>query len=135
LYDRGSAMTLGSDSHAVIDLFEEARAVELNERLASERRGHWSAAELLRAATVAGHLSLGFPDAGQLLPGAWADLVTVRLDSVRTAGAAGLEAVAFAATAADVHSVISGGRQVVSEGRHDLGDVGAMLTEATRRAR
>ncbi|MET8008249.1 formimidoylglutamate deiminase [Nonomuraea glycinis] len=135
LYDRGSAMTLGSDSHAVIDLFEEARAVELNERLASERRGHWSAAELLRAATVAGHLSLGFPDGGQLLPGAWADLVTVRLDSVRTAGAAGLEAVAFAATAADVHSVISGGRQVVSEGRHDLGDVGAMLTEATRRAR
>ena len=64
LYDRGSAMTLGSDSHAVIDLFEEARAVELDERLASERRGHWSAAELLRAATVAGHLSLGFPDAG-----------------------------------------------------------------------
>ncbi|WP_336208288.1 formimidoylglutamate deiminase [Nonomuraea sp. LPB2021202275-12-8] len=135
LYEHGSSMTLGSDSHAVIDLFEEARAVELNERLASERRGHWSAAELLGAATVAGHTSLGFPEAGLLVPGAWADLVSVRLDSVRTAGTAGLEALAFAATAADVHSVISGGRPVVTDGRHELGDIGAMLAEATGRMR
>src|SRR5690606_23416972 len=50
VFDRGSPLTLGSDSHAVIDLFEEARAVELNARLATERRGHWTAAELLAAA-------------------------------------------------------------------------------------
>jgi formiminoglutamate deiminase len=31
--DAGIAMSLGSDSHAVIDMFEEARAVELDERL------------------------------------------------------------------------------------------------------
>jgi formiminoglutamate deiminase len=130
LFDRGAPITLGSDSHAVVDLFEEARAVELDERLASGERGHWRADELLTAATAAGHTSLGFPDAGLLVPGAWADLVSVRLDSVRTAGAGGLEAVVFAATAADVHSVISGGRRVVSDGRHTLGDVGAMLTEA-----
>ncbi|MFG1949112.1 formimidoylglutamate deiminase [Nonomuraea sp. NPDC048826] len=130
VFDRGSPLTLGSDSHAVIDLFEEARAVELNARLATERRGHWSAAELLTAATAAGHTSLGFPDAGLLVPGAWADLVTVRTDTVRTAGAAGLEAVVFAATAADVRAVVSGGRQVVDEGRHVLGDVGALLAEA-----
>ena len=48
---RGSPLTLGSDSHAVIDLFEEMRAVELDERLATLQRGHWSAAELLTAAT------------------------------------------------------------------------------------
>ncbi|MFI6319648.1 formimidoylglutamate deiminase [Nonomuraea sp. NPDC050556] len=130
LFDRGSPVTLGSDSHAVIDLFEEARAVELNERLASERRGHWRAAELLTAATAAGHASLGFPDAGLLVPGAWADLVSVRLDSVRTAGAtrhSAAETVVFAATAADVHSVVSGGRRVVKDGAHALGDVGALL--------
>ena len=127
-------MTLGSDSHAVIDLFEEARAVELDERLASERRGHWSAAELLRAATVAGHPSLGFPDAGQLVPGAWADLVTVRLDSVRTAGAAGLEAVAFAATAADVHSVSPAAARWSARGATSWA-TSEPLTEATRRAR
>ena len=34
--------SLGSDSHAVIDLFEEARAVELDERLASGERGRHS---------------------------------------------------------------------------------------------
>ncbi|SDJ64058.1 formimidoylglutamate deiminase [Nonomuraea jiangxiensis] len=133
--DRGARITLGSDSHAVIDLFEEARAVELNERLATRKRGHWRAAELLGAATGAGHSSLGFPDAGQLVPGAWADLVSVRLDSVRTAGAEGLEAVVFAATAADVHSVVSGGRRVVTGGRHRLGDVGALLSEAIAESR
>ena len=47
LHDAGSPLTLGSDSHAVIDLFEEMRAVELDERLATERRGHWTAAELV----------------------------------------------------------------------------------------
>ncbi|SEU39342.1 formimidoylglutamate deiminase [Nonomuraea wenchangensis] len=135
LADRGAAITLGSDSHAVVDLFEEARAVELDQRLASGRRGHWSAGDLLSAATCAGHISLGFPDAGLLVPGAWADLVSVRLDSVRTAGAAGLEAVVFAATAADVHSVVSGGRRVVTAGRHVLGDAGALLSEAIKALR
>ncbi|GAA3217608.1 formimidoylglutamate deiminase [Nonomuraea helvata] len=133
--DRGAQLTLGSDSHAMIDLFEEARAVELDERLSSGKRGNWSAAELLAAATGAGHASLGFPDAGLLVPGAWADLVSVRLDSVRTAGARGLEAVVFAATAADVHSVVSGGRRIVTDGRHELGDVGSLLAEAMERVR
>ena len=39
----GSPLCVGSDGHAVIDLLEEGRAVELNERLATGRRGHLSA--------------------------------------------------------------------------------------------
>jgi hypothetical protein len=62
MFEAGSPITLGSDSQAVIDLFEEARAVELDERLSSERRGHWPAADLLFAATETGHASLGRPD-------------------------------------------------------------------------
>ncbi|MEV4093540.1 formimidoylglutamate deiminase [Streptosporangium saharense] len=138
LFDAGSPVTLGSDSQAVIDLFEEARGVELGERLVTERRGHWTAAELLQAATASGHASLGFPEAGMLVPGAWADLVSVRLDSVRTAGACPEDAVEitiFAATAGDVHSVVSGGRRVVEEGRHVLGDVGAELAEVIAEVR
>ena len=50
-------------------------------------RGHFTAERLLRAATCDGHASLGWPDAGEIAPGARADLVTVALDSVRTAGA------------------------------------------------
>ncbi|RBQ15144.1 formimidoylglutamate deiminase [Spongiactinospora rosea] len=132
-HDAGSPITLGTDSHAMIDMFEEARAVELDERLATEQRGHWTAAELLTAGTSAGQASLGYPDAGTLIPGAWADLVSVRLDSVRTAGASpatAAESVVFAATAADVHSVVSGGRRVVAEGRHALGEIGPLLSAA-----
>ena len=77
LHDAGSRLTLGSDSHAVIDLFEEMRAVELDERLATQERGHWSAAELLAAATQQGHASLGFDDAGAIAVGQRADLVTL----------------------------------------------------------
>jgi formiminoglutamate deiminase len=132
----GSPLTLGSDSHAVIDLLEEARRVELGERLASQERGHFTAAELASAATVTGHASLGWPDAGQLAPGAFADLVTVALDSPRTAGATAqtaLEAVLFGATAADVRDVVIGGRDVVRGGQHQLlADVPAELTAAIR---
>jgi cytosine/adenosine deaminase-related metal-dependent hydrolase len=77
----------------------------------------------MRAATSAGHTSLGWPDAGEIAPGAWADLITVSLDSVRTAGTANehaLEAAVFAATAADVRGVVIGGRDVVRDGVHLL---------------
>ena len=47
----GPRLALGSDSHAIIDLFEEARAVELNLRLKTEQRGHFTARALLEAAT------------------------------------------------------------------------------------
>jgi formiminoglutamate deiminase len=134
LADAGSPLSLGSDSHAVIDLFEEARAVELDERLRTERRGHWTAGELLHAATAAGHAAIGWPDAGRISPGAPADLVTVGLDSVGLAGAQPHDAVAavvFAATAADVRNVTVGGREVVRDGRHLLlPDVAAALATA-----
>jgi formiminoglutamate deiminase len=125
----GSPLTLGSDSNAVVDLFEEARGVELDERLRSERRGHWRAADLLGAATACGHASLGWPSAGRLAKGAAADFVTVGTDSVRMAGVTPLlEAVVFAATAGDVREVVVAGRRIVAEGSHLLvGDVPAAL--------
>ncbi len=121
----GAPLAVGSDSHAVIDLFEEARAVELDERLASGRRGSWTAAALLRAASGDGHAALGWHDGGRLEAGAIADLVSVGLDSVRMAGAEPatlLESAVFAATAADVRDVVVSGRQVVADGRHMLID-------------
>jgi formiminoglutamate deiminase len=132
----GCALTLGSDSHAVIDLLEEARGVEYAERLAGQARGHLTAEALMGAATTAGHTSLGWPDAGEIVPGAWADLVTVSLDSVRTAGAPdslALEAAVFAASAADITDVVIGGRDVVRDGAHLLiPDVPAQLSQAIR---
>ncbi|SNX61694.1 formiminoglutamate deiminase [Streptomyces sp. TLI_55] len=119
----GSPLSLGSDSHAVIDLLEEARAMELNERLRTRTRGHWTAAALLRAASADGHAALGWDEAGTIEPGALADLTTIALDSVRTAGPLprlGAETAVFAATAADVRHTVVGGRQVVRDGAHTL---------------
>ncbi|WP_263980464.1 formimidoylglutamate deiminase [Streptomyces naphthomycinicus] len=119
----GSPLSLGSDSHAVIDLLEEARAMELNERLRTRTRGHWTAAALLRAATADGHAALGWTDAGTIEPGALADLTTIALDSVRTAGPVprlGAETAVFAAGAADVRHTVVGGRHVVRDGAHTL---------------
>ncbi|MEU5912814.1 formimidoylglutamate deiminase [Micromonospora sp. NPDC047527] len=120
--DAGIRLSLGSDSHAVIDLFEEARAVELDERLRTRRRGHFTPAELLTAATATGHAALGWADAGRIAVGARADLVTVRLDSARTAGVPPVGAF-FAASAADVDQVLVDGRVVVADGRHLTVDV------------
>lgn len=129
LVDAGAALCLGSDSHAVIDMFEEARAVELNTRLWDQRRGHFSGAELLTAATVAGHRSLGWSDAGVIAPGGLADLVTVDLGSVRTAGT-DPAAIVFTAAAADITQVVVGGEVVVRDGRHVRLDVPAALHAA-----
>jgi formiminoglutamate deiminase len=127
LLNAGVGLSLGSDQHAVIDLLEEARALEMHERLATQRRGRLQPADLHAALTA--HASIGWPDAGRLEVGARADLVAVRLDTVRTAGAAPGQAV-LAATAADVDTVLVDGSVVVSGGRHRLGDVGALLREA-----
>jgi formiminoglutamate deiminase len=115
----GAPLSLGSDSQAVVDLLEEARAVELHERLRQGRRGVFEPAELWRAGT-AGHAALGWSDAGRIAPGARADLVTLRLDSVRTAGLDDPLATVFTATAPDVSDVVVDGRDVVRDGRHRL---------------
>ncbi|WP_082965230.1 formimidoylglutamate deiminase [Mycobacterium sp. ACS1612] len=124
--------SLGSDSHAVIDLFEEARAVELNERLASRKRGVISADRLLRAATYDGHRALGWPNGGELAVGARADFVAVQTDSVRTAGGGTtVENVVFAAAAPDVTNVVVDGRAVVVDRKHaNVPDVEAELHSA-----
>ncbi|MDX6582711.1 MAG: hypothetical protein QOI10_1895 [Solirubrobacterales bacterium] len=130
LSEAGASLALGSDSHAMIDQFEEARALELDERLASGERGRHRAAALLRAATGNGHAALDWPEAGAIAAGRYADLVTVGLDGVRLAGTTAetaLEGVVFAANAADVERVICSGRELVRDGVHTGLDVAAEL--------
>jgi len=126
----GIDLALGSDSHAVIDLFEEARAVELDERLETGERGRNPASDLLRAATADGHARLGWLEAGRIEKGAIADLVAIDLDSPRLAGTGpehAIDSLVFAATAADVRDVIVGGHEIVRDRAHTDLDVAAEL--------
>jgi cytosine/adenosine deaminase-related metal-dependent hydrolase len=133
LRSAGARLAVGSDSQATIDLFEEARAIELDERLARLERGNNEAAALLEAATVDGQRAIGWPEAGRIERGALADLVNLSAESVRLAGIAPETAAAsivFAATAADVTNVIVGGEFVVRDGRHVRMDVAAELRQS-----
>jgi formiminoglutamate deiminase len=128
LADSGIRLSLGTDQHAVIDMFEEARGLEMNERLVSNERGRFTTAELMTAMTD--HACIGWPDAGRIEAGARADLVAVDLDSPRTAGVDPAQVV-FAATAADVLTVMCDGQLIVADGVHRLGNVGTLLRRAT----
>jgi cytosine/adenosine deaminase-related metal-dependent hydrolase len=123
LHSAGAMLCLGSDQHAVIDPFEELRGLELNERLASGERGRFTPSQLTDIATANGYASLGW-SGGHLEPGQLCDFVVVDAGSVRTAGA---EQLGFAATSADVTHVVVGGKLVVREREHALGDIGARL--------
>ena len=133
---RTGGLCIGSDSHAVVDPFEETRAVELDERLRAGRRGVHDPGALLDAATRSGYAALGW-DGGAVAVGGLADVVTVGLDSPRLAGAdldEAAGAIVFGASAADVRHVVVGGELVVSDGAHRTIDVAAELDRTVRRA-
>ncbi|WP_270256403.1 formimidoylglutamate deiminase [Kocuria marina] len=115
----GARLSVGSDAHMMIDLLEEARAIELDLRVTSGSRGHLGVAELATALTAGGAASLGW-DAGSIEVGRLADFAVVDLTTPRTAGAAAgdvLAHVIFAAQAGDVRTVVRGGEIVVDEFR------------------
>jgi len=121
LAEAGSPLALGTDSHASIDIFEEARAVELDERLATGSRAIHEPEALFAAATSAGQSSIGWADAGALRPGALCDLVSVDLESVRLADLDREDPIAaliFAGSSSDVRDVVVGGEPVARDGAH-----------------
>jgi formiminoglutamate deiminase len=72
----GCPLTVGSDSNAVVDMLEEARGLELDQRRATGRRVLHQPEELFRAATVDGMRALGW-ESGELKAGMLADFVCV----------------------------------------------------------
>lgn len=118
-------LCLGSDSHASIDLWAEARSLELHARglagrrnvLAPEGSRHGLAERLLHAATTEGDRSLG--GAGQgIAVGAPADLVVLDLRRPAALGVPPLEAAIFGATPEWVEEVWVAGRRIVAGGHH-----------------
>jgi len=134
LREAGAVLCMGSDSHAVIDPFEEARAIELDERLGSRRRGAFTGEELLAVMTTGGSSALGLP-AVDLVVGAPADFVEVDTAGVRLAGhdpAALVDALVYAAAPGDVRTVVVAGAERVRGGAHTSIDAAAALDRAIR---
>ena len=142
----GVSICLGTDSHAQIDLFEDARELEYHLRLQKLERAivsrdptvregamvgienegtlpHGQVSDLLfGCATVNGARSIGAPG-GLLAAGEPADFFTVDLDDPAIAGAGPddlLPAIVFSASRAAIREVVVGGKPIVSEGQHLL---------------
>jgi formimidoylglutamate deiminase len=139
-FDASIPVALGTDSHAQIDLLEDARELELNLRLSKLSRAVLAptettdnqqpsqisslAARLFESATVNGASSVG-AEAGVLEANRAADFFTVALDDPSIAGAGEddlLAAIVFSLTRAAVSDVVVGGRLVVENGRHAAQD-------------
>jgi formimidoylglutamate deiminase len=139
----GVRVALGTDSHAQIDLLEDARELEYHLRLTTLRRNVLApggvedesgvegtpevaglAARLFDCATVAGAESIGAL-AGSFEPGRTADFFTVDLEDPAIAGAGTedlLPAIVFSLSRAAVRETAVGARLVVEAGRHPSQD-------------
>jgi formiminoglutamate deiminase len=112
LSSAGVRLSLGSDSQAVIDPLEEVRALEMNARLALERRGVHSAVDLAGIGNAV-------PSAG-IKVGAAADFVAFDLGRLEPEGLGGEELLAaamFGLSARDVTDVVVGGERLVERGK------------------
>lgn len=114
LADAGARIALGSDGQSVIDPLLEIRGLEAGERLSSGRRGRFTPAELLTAATANGAASVGLAP-NTFAIGDPADFVELALDSPRTSGSAP-EQLILTATASDVLTTVVAGTTVRGSG-------------------
>lgn len=131
----GIPISLGSDSNAIVDVFEEARRVEHHDRLRLGRRGLHSPADLLHMGTSAGAGALGW-NTGRLMPGAEADIIVIDSNHLDLAGidpGHGLASVVMGATRAAVTHVLVGGQTLLSPAGSSLPSEHAMA-EAIRMA-
>jgi formiminoglutamate deiminase len=110
----GCPIMIGSDSNAVIDILEEARALELDQRRATGRRVLHQPEDLLRAATVDGMRALGW-EAGELKPGRLADFVTLEEPRDGMWRELNVSYLVYGLSGRDVTNVVIGGNTVLSK--------------------
>jgi len=129
-FKQGVRVALGTDSHAEIDLLEDARELEYHLRLQKLERAVLGstedsgmsaiAARLFASATVSGAESIDAPG-GTLEPGRPADFFTVDLNDPSIAGASEddlLSSIVFGLSKTAVKDVVVGGKRIVADGRH-----------------
>jgi formimidoylglutamate deiminase len=128
--ENGVPICFGTDSHAQIDLLEDARELEYHLRLQRKERnvlaptnehGHSAlATRLFDCATINGAKSIGF-HGGSLESGAPADFFTVDLNDSSIAGASEedlLSNIVFSLSRTAVKDVVVHGKRIVEDGHH-----------------
>lgn len=131
LLEAGAVVGLGTDSVAAnnrLDLLEEARVAQLQQRARLRSPDALPARTLLRLATLDGARALGLDDRiGSLEPGKDADLCAVRLGGMHTVPAADPTAALFhAARGSDVVLAVVQGRVLYRDGVFSTLDVDAL---------
>ena len=124
--DAGGKIAVGSDSNVFISLTEELRLLEYSQRLQRRQRSvladdQRSCGRLLLEETAKHSAQAVGRDAGEIRPGALADLIALDLDSAAFDGLAGdqiLDAWIFACPRSAIIDVWSAGRHVVRGGQH-----------------
>jgi formimidoylglutamate deiminase len=120
--EHGATLALGSDSNAIIDLVQEARLLEMHERLRRQARlclrddDGQVAPVLLAAATRGGARALAEAKLGRLAPGSPFDALAVDLDHPMLRGVDEdrvLDALWLAGTAEPISQVWVGGKRRV----------------------
>jgi formiminoglutamate deiminase len=109
----GGSICVGSDSNAVIDMIEEARGLELDQRRATGRRVHHQPEDLFRAASIGGMHALGW-EGGELKAGMLADFITIATPRDDQRRDLDLGYLMFSRSARDVINVVVDGTTVIS---------------------
>lgn len=137
LVDAGVSLSIGTDSHARIDVADELRSLEDHERLRTERRLVLVPVErdlphaVIPAGTSGGRRAVGLPEA-PLAAGSLADLTLVECGPEAAAGGPAVAAAAWlvGGSSADVTDVFVRGRHVVAEGKATHGERDAVRARA-----
>lgn len=138
---RVTVATDGCCSNNDLDLWEELRTAALLQKSATGDPTALPALEALRMATANGARAMGYADGelGVLRPGALADMIVIDLQRPHLQPMNDVVSnLVYCGKAADVETVMVGGRIVVGNRRIagvDLGDLYARATEAVRRIR
>lgn len=141
MLENGVNVALGTDGAASnnrLDMWDEMRTAALMHKGYHRNPTLVSARDALRMATTGGARGLGFPDAGLIEPGYWADVVLIDIDQPHYLGIDETnvpEFLVYAGSSRDVKATVVSGQMLYKNGEYltlDRDDILARAKEARK---